>query len=428
MNKSESHIQAVILSLLAVIMCCTLLIGSTFAWFTDTVTSSGNKIESGDLIVDLELLSRDGTWSSIKNDQTPLFANAVWEPGYTDVRIIKIENEGDLTLKWQAKFVMVGASSTLADVIDVYTLDFGIIGENDTVAYPADRNLIGYTKVGTLSEYMDAFSDENCGVLGEGQAQCLGIALKMQESAGNEYQGLTLGRSFDIKILATQTSDEVDVFGDDYDDSASFPVLIDSAASLKEAMLVRGANIVLESDIVIDASVPLQYGSYMFLANGREVTINLNGHDLIIDASVSKKLEFLFTTANGGTLNIVGEGNLISENGYSGLCWAMNKGDQINIYGGNFSSESLTSAANALIYTTSGSIDVYGGRFCKSGDLCANVANSQGNRVCIVFHEGVIFATNTIQSGDSARIKLTDGCMLQEVEDNGEIWYQVVKE
>lgn len=210
---------------------------------------------------------------------------------------------------------------------------------------------------------------------------------------------------------------------------ATKPVIVTSAQELKDAMLIKGANIVLSEDIVVDASTPLQWGSYMFVANGREVTIDLNGHDIIVDESASTKINYMFTTANGGTLNIVGDGVLESKNKATGICWAMNKNDQINIYGGQFKSNGENwSAAQALLYTNSGNIDVYGGKFYREGHWCSNVADDQGNRVCIVFHEGAMFIKEDIQQGDSARIKLADGCSMKEVSVDGNVWYKVVAE
>ena len=82
-------------------------------------------------------------------------------------------------------------------------------------------------------------------------------------------------------------------------------------------MTKAGARIALQNDIVVTADTPLQWGQYMFVANGREVTIDLNGHDIIFDETGSTKVLYLFTTANKGVLNIVGEGNIIVKNGFT---------------------------------------------------------------------------------------------------------------
>ena len=201
-----------------------MLIGSTFAWFTDSVTSAGNKIQAGTLKLDLELYDAETkTWNSIKESKSPIFNYDKWEPGYTDVQLLKVENEGNLALKWYAKFVSKESLSILADVIDVYVKP----SEDAAITYPADRNLDGYTKVGTLREFVNTIEVTTYGHLAANDSAYLGIALKMQESAGNEYQGLSLG-TFDIMILATQDTVENDSFGKDYDEDATYVQIVDS--------------------------------------------------------------------------------------------------------------------------------------------------------------------------------------------------------
>ena len=59
MQKREVSLKhRLIASVLVLAMMITSLISTTFAWFTDTVTSEGNKIASGTLKVDL--LHKDG--------------------------------------------------------------------------------------------------------------------------------------------------------------------------------------------------------------------------------------------------------------------------------------------------------------------------------------------------------------------------------
>ena len=80
------NVKTLIASVIAIVICFTTLIGSTYAWFTDSATSSNNKIIAGTLKVDLELLDKQNGWKSIKNDNTPIFDCDKWEPGYTGHR------------------------------------------------------------------------------------------------------------------------------------------------------------------------------------------------------------------------------------------------------------------------------------------------------------------------------------------------------
>lgn len=234
MEKTKNLKTRLISSLLILAMLVSSLIGTTFAWFTDSVSSSNNKIISGSLSVDLELLDKKtGEWSSIKESHTPIFNYDNWEPGYVDAKIMRVENEGSLALKWKAMFVSEKALSELADVIDVYVRAYGVLPDATGVAYPADRSLDGYEKVGTVAQFVNTIEQTTYGNLEAGQSAYLGIALKMQETAGNEYQKKEIG-AFDIQIVATQLASEEDSFGKDYDDDAKWPenVTVGNTASV----------------------------------------------------------------------------------------------------------------------------------------------------------------------------------------------------
>ena len=422
----KMHIKraSFVMNIVAIVVTCVILIGATFAWFTDSVTSTSNKIQAGSLKVDLELLDKEQGWKSLKDDNAPIFDYDKWEPGYTDIKILKIENEDTLALQWKAKFVCDTALTALSQVIEVFVLPSAT-----PLAYPQTREIDNYTLVGTVADFVNGIESTTKGVLLGGEKAYLGIALKMQSLAGNEYQGLSLGAPFDISIVATQVSSESDGIDNAYDSNSAYPTLAYNPQTLKDAMLIRNAKIVLETDIVVDSSTPLQWGSYMFVANGREVTIDLNGHDIVLSETASTKILYMFTTANGGTLNIVGDGNLIVKNKKSGIVWGMNPNDQVNIYGGNFISNSVegsTSDCQHLLYVNRGKIDVYGGRFYyPSGEWCANADNSQGNRLGIIFHEGTILQQSSFQSGDDTRIQLAGDCEIVPIEIDGETWYQV---
>ena len=265
MKEEKNLKRALVLSVLSLLVCLILLVGTTFAWFTDSVTSSGNKIQSGTLKVDLELMDKEsGVWRSLKNDKTALFTNELWEPGYTEVKILKIENEGTLALKWVAKFVSKDSLSKLANVIDVYVLPYGVLENDADVAYPSNRELEGYTKVGTLSEFVNTIEETTKGILKKGESAYLGIALKMQESAGNEYQGLDLGGVFDIQIVATQNTTESDSFDNQYDVNAPLDFMpVSNFNELKSALAVQAEKILFLNDISINGPIVVDYDAYI---------------------------------------------------------------------------------------------------------------------------------------------------------------------
>lgn len=59
MNKRSSTKKALTASIMSMALCTVLLIGATFAWFTDSVNSGTNKIQAGNLDVAFEY-SKDG--------------------------------------------------------------------------------------------------------------------------------------------------------------------------------------------------------------------------------------------------------------------------------------------------------------------------------------------------------------------------------
>lgn len=287
MTKAKSTKRALLLSALSLLMCVSMLIGSTFAWFTDSVTSAGNKIQSGTLKLDLELLDKNGNWESIKEDKTALFDYDKWEPGYTEFKVLKIENEGSLALKWLAKFVSANDLSILADVIDVY-----VYPSATELQYPADRNLDDYTKVGTVAQFVNSIKDTTKGELKAGEAAYLGIALKMREEAGNEYQGLDLGGAFDIQIIATQLTYESDSFDNQYDADANLDwAPVSNANELKIALANHEENIVLTRNIEVAEKLSVDY----------DATINGAGY---IISRANGFTDTIFTVTGGATFTV----------------------------------------------------------------------------------------------------------------------------
>ena len=236
MTKAHSTKKALLMSALSLLLCFAMFAGTTYAWFTDSVTSAGNKIQAGTLKIDLRH-EMDGTWVSLKEEEDhKIFDYDLWEPGYIRVETLKAINLGSLALQYRlsierdASTAILGLNGEdLADVIDVY-----ITADNvDTT----DRTTVtGWTYKGTLTEVManpatfaggkllpknDANTDDENDYT---------IALVMRESAGNEYQGLSVGSIF-VNLIATQVDYEKDSFDDKYDAGLPFPVVSAPAAA-----------------------------------------------------------------------------------------------------------------------------------------------------------------------------------------------------
>ena len=230
MKKDRSVKQRLFSAILVLVMLFTSLLGTTFAWFTDQVSSAGNQIVSGTLKVDLSVKGENDQWVSLKqNPEQPIFDYKHWEPGYTRVEQLKVDNLGTLALKYQLSIeVALGTAdigennAKLSDVIDVYVAD----GEKTAGSFAEITEANGWTRKGTLTEVMEKPSEFVQGQLNadgkENDNAIVMIALHMQESAGNEYQNLSAGDIF-VNLIATQVTVESDSFGTDYDDKAEFP-------------------------------------------------------------------------------------------------------------------------------------------------------------------------------------------------------------
>ena len=218
MTGTKKSLLASGLSLLA---SCALLAGTTFAWFTDSVTNTGNKIQAGKLEVALFELQANGTYQEVGD--TPIFSYDRWEPGYSDVAVLKVENQGTLALKYRVDIVANGENSAeltkLAEAIDVYAL----LNQNTAITkIPTGTD--GMTNLGSLKDVLVDGTNVVRGNLKKTEADYAAIVLKMRETAGNEYQGLAAGVTFDIVLKATQDTVETDGFGSsDYDTDATYP-------------------------------------------------------------------------------------------------------------------------------------------------------------------------------------------------------------
>ena len=124
MKKTNTK-KALGMSLISLLACGVMFAGSTYAWFTDEVVASGNKIEAGTLKADMEVL-KDGQWVSLKeNPSTKIFDYDRWEPGYTASTSLRILNEGNLGFRYQVTGEFAGETfgpngESLQEVIDVY--------------------------------------------------------------------------------------------------------------------------------------------------------------------------------------------------------------------------------------------------------------------------------------------------------------------
>ncbi len=215
MTNRKTTKKALLGSLLALVLCFAMLVGTTFAWFTDNEVIAGNKIQAGTLDITID-------------QETNLFeVDALWEPGYSEPVGTTLKNIGNLWLKYTFSIDNVVAvdgeynnkdddaqpddgpdGSNLPDVIEVY------VGTTKDDMKPANY-------LGTLQDLIDAddFDINDAGILEPGKSAPVNLIFFMTEEAGNEYMNDSL--SFDVTIFATQYTKETDGFDDNQYDAAA---------------------------------------------------------------------------------------------------------------------------------------------------------------------------------------------------------------
>ncbi len=218
---------AILKSGIALLLCISMLIGSTFAWFTDDVTVSGNIIKTGTL--DIEMYWTDdltgGQWHNVEEDgYNTIFSYDNWEPGYTEVKYIKLVNNGELAFNYKLAITPQGEVGKLAEVINVY-----IANDKNGIEVTNSGDLSKLSAIGLLNNVMNGGSTANGTLFAADQQSpihdssetIVTIAMNMITTAGNEYQGEHSG-NFTITALATQAPFESDSFGADYDSGSEY--------------------------------------------------------------------------------------------------------------------------------------------------------------------------------------------------------------
>ena len=229
MTSSKSTKRALISSALAIVMCVAMLIGATFAWFTDTASTAVNKIQAGNLDVELEY-SKDFTeWKKV-NDTTKVFEDSTrWEPGRTEVVYLRVKNAGTLALKYTLGIYNLYNSTGKNVLGNKYSLsDYVKLGVAEADAAYADR-AAAISAVQDSAKTLNSIGDT--GVVGADLAtnttKVYAMVLYMPTEVGNEanpknndpYWAAKV--SFGISVSATQAMSESDSFDNTYDEDAA---------------------------------------------------------------------------------------------------------------------------------------------------------------------------------------------------------------
>lgn len=224
MTNSKHTKRALISSVIALILCCSMLVGTTFAWFTDEVTSVNNVITAGNL--DIQVTNEDGDIQG----QSKLFQDVkLWEPGVVAYENLTVENIGTLALQYDLKIsfadqnIINETGKGLADVLKVAVFEKAIT-ETDREALTS--------KTGAEWTLLKDFSFQE--TLLAGESDVYGVAIWWEPSDKDNDWNLNNGKTTDdgadylhidlgVNVFATQVPHETDSFDQWYDLNAAMP-------------------------------------------------------------------------------------------------------------------------------------------------------------------------------------------------------------
>lgn len=203
MNNKKTTKRALLSSVMAIVLCLAMLIGTTFAWFTDSASTAVNKIQAGKL--DIQLLDEQGNslegqtlgWKKAAGHENE---EVLWEPDCTyELQPIVIKNAGNLALKYKIQITGIQGNAKLNEAIE-WTINDANLG--------ADHSLAA------------------------GAFDTLTIKGHMKKEAGNQYQGLSID-GIGITVVATQDTVEYDSNNNTYDANANNSVILANPANVQ---------------------------------------------------------------------------------------------------------------------------------------------------------------------------------------------------
>ena len=398
MTNRKSTKRALLGSVMAMVLCLAMLVGATFAWFTDTASTGVNKIQAGNL--DVQLVDENGNSLEGKTLEFKKAANAaegeavLWEPGCTyELPAVYVKNNGKLALKYKVAITGINGSAKLNEVID-WTINDADLS--------ADHSL----SAGATSE-------------------ALTIKGHMQESAGNDYMNESID-GIAITVYATQDTVESDSFNSTYDESATYPVA--NVTELKEALTTGGVVAVTE-DIKTNN---IEDTAAARIVISQPTTLNLE-KKIITPDNMGDNTNFCTLIIDADTTINAGENGGIDAGINGGYGINIRKGATVTINDGYYY------GGGTAVQVQEGTLVINGGTFaCEPfGDPygynflinCLDSAYENGTAKVII--NGGTFVnfdpSNCTAEGAHTNFVADGYKVVSEPQTNGDVWYTVVK-
>ena len=400
MTNRKSTKRALLGSVMAMVLCLAMLVGATFAWFTDTASTGVNKIQAGNL--DVQLVDENGNSLEGKTLEFKKAANAaegeavLWEPGCTyELPAVYVKNNGKLALKYKVAITGINGSAKLNEVID-WTINDADLS--------ADHSL----SAGATSE-------------------ALTIKGHMKESAGNEYMNESI-YGIAITVYATQDTVESDSFTNQYDKNAAYPVV--NVTELKEA-LTNGGVVAVTKDIHTNN---IEDTAAAHIVISQPTTLNLEKKIITPDNMGNNNTNFCALIVDADTTINAGENGGIDTGVNGGYGINVRNGATLTINGGYYY------GGGTAVQVQEGTLIINGGTFaCEPYSSptygynflinCLDSAYKNGTAKVII--NGGTFVnfdpSNCTAEGAGTNFVADGYKVVSAPQTNGDVWYTVVK-
>ena len=418
MTNRKSTKRALLGSVMAMVLCLAMLVGATFAWFTDTASTGVNKIQAGNLNIELQYATKwdaNGVptkWENAEGKTLPFLVNGgipaegtqiLWEPGCTYMLPeLRVVNKGNLAVKFEYVPEALGVTGKLADVLEL------VFEAPDDDIEP---------EVLLPGETSPAWS----------------FGYHMSETAGNDYQNATAAGAY-VTVVATQVASEYDSFNKTYDENAAYPVV--SAAGLQDAM-TNGGVVALAEDVALPVSDGEAGHANPLMTVTKDTVLDLNNKTLELEKVTGNLtgVPVLAAVEGGATLTVNGAGTLNCEAG-GNTCYGINvNGGKVVIESGKFY------GAMTAIQVQKGSLEIKGGFFdmaptCKAAVPqyakyvvnCIDAAYKDGTATISITGGTFVNFDPSANPEGAGTSYVADGYkVVSETQTNGDVWYTVVK-
>lgn len=367
-TNTNSVRRSLIVSATALVLTVALLIGTTFAWFTDSVSSKANTISTGRLNVELQYKKTDGQFFKVTDSTSVFKDNDLWEPGHVEYAVLKVVNKGTLAFKYKLSMNIASetAGKRIADDAEFKLsnyLKYAVVDGDlsaDATQDAAGRNAI-LAKAGegtTLSDMVTGAKEGNLTATGsDNSTQTVTVVVWMPTTVGNEanHNGKDIPEiQLGVNLVATQDTVENDSFGNTYDENATYPV--ESADELQTA-LSNGGIVSVGTDLKTNNSADTADTVEARMVISKPTTLNLDAKIVTPDNMGNNNNNFvaLYVKADT-TINASKNGGIdTGTNGGYGI--NVLSGANLTINGGNYY------GGGTAVQVQEGTLTINGGHF-----------------------------------------------------------------